>query len=84
MRFNTIKERNRIIKAGRKLEDFKPDFKADLHPRFTARKRFFVQKSSIVWCQYDYSSAPDQDGASPNSNRKYQLVMSGSRTNRSI
>ncbi len=57
----------RYVKAGRTLEDFK----ADLHPlsdrgvaQFSScRKLFFVQKSSIVWCHYDYLSAPHQDGA---------------------
>ncbi len=63
-----------MTKAGCTLEDFKPDFMANLNPqmiggvaRFTAcRKRFFVQKSSIVWCHYDYLSAPDLDEVSPN------------------
>ncbi len=53
-----------ICKAGCTLEDFA-----------ACRKWFFVQKSSIVWCHYDYLSAPDRDGASPNSNRKYQTCL---------
>ncbi len=29
-----------------------------------------------MWCHYDYLSAPNRDGASPNSNRKYQTCRS--------
>ncbi len=35
----------------------------------------FVQKSSIVWCHYDYLSAPDRDGVSLKSYRKYQTCL---------
>ncbi len=51
--------------------------------RLTAcRKQIFIfvfifcpKKSSIVWCHYDYLTAPDEDGASPNSNPKYQTCL---------
>ncbi len=41
--------------------------------RFTScHKRYFCpKKSSIVWCHYNYLTAPDWDGASLNSNSKY-------------
>ncbi len=81
----------RYVKAGRTLEDLNPHFKADLHPlieRGVARfasycKRFFVQKSSIVWCHYDYLSAPHQDGAfftvNQNVRQESQLTTSSPR-----
>ncbi len=71
-------------KVGRTLDDFKANFKPICIPeqsggvaRFEAcRKLFFCpKKSSSVWCHYDYLSAPDRDGASPNSNRKYQTCL---------
>ncbi len=61
------------------LDNLKPN----LHP-WTIRwcgpiwdllqKIILSKQSSIVWCHYDYLSAPDQ-GASPNSNRKYQACL---------
>ncbi len=32
------------------------------------------KESSIVWCHYDYLTAPDRDGASPNLNHKYPTL----------
>ncbi len=67
-------------KAGCTLEDFKPD----LHPqtiggcgqiRGLSQAIFLSKKSSIVWFHYDYLTAHDRDGASPNSNRKYQTSL---------
>ncbi len=55
-----------IGSLGRTLEDFKADFKPD-DLRLVASVFFLSKKSSIVWCHYDYLSAPDRDGASPNS-----------------
>ncbi len=72
-----------LCKAGRTLDNFMADFQPDLHPRMiggvtrfeACRKQYFVQK--ILYCVVSlyYLSAPDRDGASPNSNCKYETCL---------
>lgn len=57
-----------VLLAGCTLEDFEANFKLDLHPRMIRwcglihglpQAIFLSHKSSVMWCHYEYLTAPD-------------------------